>query len=87
MAVTPQTAATFNGAQPLDGDNPYVDVTLSAAYSSASAYGVQLSINLTDASSGIPTISIKASSKSTTGFRILASDQWSGTVEITTWDK
>lgn len=80
------TSATFNGAQPLDGDYPYVDVS-GLSYSGASAYGIRLSVTMTDVSSGLVTVVVKSSSKSGSGFRILASDQFSGTVEVETWDK
>jgi hypothetical protein len=77
-----QTAtATFNGAQSLDGDLPYIDVTWPTAYSSSSVYRVALGVNTSDGP-----LAIMFKSKTASGVRVLASDQFSGTVELVAYD-
>ena len=75
--------ATFNGAQPLDGDTPYVDITWTSAYTTTTAYRVAHGVNVTD--SGGP-IAVNFKTKTTTGIRVLVSDQFTGTVEIVAYD-
>lgn len=78
MAVQTATA-TFNGAQPLSGGLPYVDVTWTTAYSSASAYRISEGVNITDSDGPI---SVIHGSKTASGVRVFASAQFSGTVEL-----
>ena len=85
MALAVLTA-TFNGAQPLDGDLPYVDIS-GLTYSAASAYGIGLSVAQTDIASGLITAAVKGTSKTASGFRVCVSDQFTGTVEIELWDR
>jgi hypothetical protein len=82
MAINPITA-TFNGAQPLDGDFPYVDITWPTAYASASAYRIAFGANLTD---GNGALSIFFKNKAGSGVRVCATDQFTGTVELTPYD-
>lgn len=83
--ATQTNVLTFDGTQPLDGDQPYIDVTLDEPYASASAYEFMLGVSVADGEGPI-TIEIKESSKTTTGFRVLASAQFDGTATITTID-
>ena len=82
MAILLATA-TFTGGQPLDGDFPYVDVTWATPYSAVGAYRVFAGVGVTD-SNGAIVINLK--SKSTTGVRVLASDQFTGSVELIAMD-
>lgn len=77
------TTATFNGAQSLDGVLPFVDVTWPVSYSSSGSYRVSLGVNITDGG-GVIVISFK--SKTASGLRVLASDQFTGTVELVAYD-
>lgn len=77
-----QTAfATFNSAQPLDGDYPYIDVTWSVPYASSSSYRVFKG----EITSGAAVI-VNFKSKAAGTIRVIASDQWTGTVELVAVD-
>ncbi len=66
--------ATFNGAQSLDGDYPYVDITWTTAFSSAGAY-----IIVDGPSAVLPVVCwVKSGSKTASGCRVLAADQFTG---------
>ena len=82
MAIQTQTA-TFTGAQPLDGDLPYIDVTWPTAYASASAYRVVCGAVVADA---LGTIAINLKSKAGATVRVTASDQFTGSVELISFD-
>lgn len=75
--------ATFNAAQPLDGDLPYIDVTWTSAFTTTASYRVALGVNVSD---GAGPIAINFKTKTTTGIRVLASDQFTGTVELVAYD-
>lgn len=82
MAVQTQTA-TFNGAQPLSGGLPYVDVTWTTAYANSSAYRVSEGVNVSD---GAGPVAIVFGSKTGAGVRVFASMQFTGTVELIAFD-
>lgn len=82
MAIQTATA-TFNGAQPLDGDQPYVDLTWPTAYASASVYRLGDGPNVTDGNGGV---SVNFKNKTGSGVRVIVSDQFVGTVEVTAYD-
>ena len=81
--ATQSVTATFTGAQSLDGDFPYVDITWTSAYASVGVYRIFAGTAITDAN-GVIVVNLK--NKSTTGVRVLASDQFTGSVELTAVD-
>lgn len=81
LSITSQaTAATFNGAQSLDGINPYVDITWPVAWTSAAAYRITGLTPIITSSAGLITANVK--NKTASGCRVLVSDQFTGTVEL-----
>lgn len=82
MAIQTATAA-FTGAQSLDGDLPYVDVTWPTAYVSATVYRVVCGPVVTDA---LGTIAINLKNKAGATVRVTASGQFTGTVELVSFD-
>lgn len=83
--ATQTTIATFTGAEPLDGDFPYVDLTFGTAYASAAAYQAFPGVAVSDGSGAIVAW-IKASSVTASGLRVLVSEQFTGTVAVITSD-
>lgn len=81
--ATQSITATFTGAQPLDGDVPYIDVTWPSAYPSASVYRISAGAIVTD---GNGTMTVCLKSKTATGVRVFAADQFVGTVELLAFD-
>lgn len=79
------TIATFTAAEPLDGDFPYVDITFGTAYASASVYAAVLGVEFSDGYGPIE-VWIKESSVTASGLRLLAADQFAGTVTVITVD-
>lgn len=78
MSVQNATA-TFNGAQSLDGDYPYVDITWPVAYDLAADYVVLDGVLAT-----LPvTCWLKSGSQTASGVRVLAIDQFTGSVVLT----
>lgn len=82
--ATQTATATFNGAQPLDGDLPFIDITWGTAYASAAAYQIAKGEVVTDGSGPIVA---NFKTKTATGVRVTVSDQFTGTVELTAVDK
>lgn len=75
----------FDGTQPLDGDQPYIDVTIAEPYASASAYEVLVGCSVADGYGPI-VITIKDSSITADEFRVLASAAFEGFVTVTMID-
>ena len=72
-------AATFNGANSLDGDYPYADVTWVTPYASAAAYRIAIAGIVND---GGGMISVNLKSKTASGVRVYVSAQFTGVVEL-----
>lgn len=81
--ATQTTTAAFNGAQPLDGDFPYVDITFATAYDDEDRYA---EVGGVAVDSGGVAVWVKESSRTGTGLRLLAADQFTGTVRVITVD-
>lgn len=78
MAANQQATATFTGAEPLDGDQSYVDLTWPTMTTLANVrltYGVQV-----DDGSGAVAITLK--NHTLTGVRVLASAPFTGKVYV-----
>lgn len=84
MAIQSQQV-TFTGAEPLDGDFPYIDVVIAAPYSDPDAYFALLG-QAVDDGGGPVAVWIEDTSRAENGFRILAAEQFSGTVSVVTVD-
>ena len=78
MAGVQTATATFNGAQPLSGDYPYVDITWSVAFASAGVY--RIALGLCAPSSGM--VGVMFDLKAGAGVRVLVTDQFTGTIEL-----
>jgi len=77
-----QTAeAEFNGAQSLDGEYPYVDITWPVAYASNAAYRVTYGIEI--ASGGLIPVIAYVKTGAGASLRVYASAQFTGTVVLT----
>lgn len=79
MAAIRQATATFTGAEPLDGDQPYVDVTWAAM---GTLGNVRIMIG-TQVDDGGGTIAPNFKSLTLTGCRVLAPAQFVGKVYVT----
>ncbi len=77
--VVQSVVAEFDETQSLDGDYPYVDVTWDEAFDAADDYLI-----LSGVSAAAPVICwVKDGTKTTTGCRVLAVDQFTGSVALT----
>lgn len=83
--ATQTTIVTFTDSEPLDGDHPYIDVEFETPYFDEDSYAETFGISLGD-DAGAVTVWIKDSSRTGTGFRLLASAQFIGDVKINTTD-
>lgn len=82
MGALQITIATFTGAEPLDGDFPYVEITFAEPYDSADDYEVFYGANVDDENA--VALRTPLAHRTATGLRVYAPDQFTGTVPIAT---
>lgn len=74
------TIATFGGSDPVDSNgNVYRDLTFALAYTAAAAWAPMDGVT---SSSGGVAVWIEESSRTGAGCRVMASDQFTGTVPV-----
>ena len=81
MAIQSRTA-NFTGAEPLDGELPFIDITWPTAYAAPEAYRIAHGVTINDG--GGPVV-VNVKNKTSTGVRVIASGQFVGTVEVTAY--